>query len=526
MSRPAVLLVGDFMLDEYCFGDAERISPEAPIPVLRVVRREVRPGGAGSVAQALIALQGEVYCCGVIGDDRAGLRLRDDLAGQGCEVSGLLTEAGRPTTHKLRLVGLAQHRHPQQLLRVDQEQSAPIADATQAQLARTVEQFLPRAAIVCMEDYAKGVLGAQWLGWLIRQADQAQVLTIVDPALGADYRLYAGASCITPNRNEAGLATGKNIETIDDAATAAQILQDRFALRNVIITLDRQGMYALDGSGHGRHIPTTARRVYDVTGAGDVVLAALAVGLGCGWTLSDAAGLANVAAGIEVERFGVTPVTREEIMEWLSHHGGSVSKIKPRSEVVAQAQRARRAGQTLVFANGCFDILHPGHVALLERARSFGDLLIVGLNSDQSARQLAKGPGRPINPERERATVLAGLQAVDFVTLFDEPTPLELIRALQPHVLVKGSDWKDKGVIGRELVEAAGGRVEFVELLGEHSTSGLLERIRQADSPEGSVPTPEPVPMSSGQTRRLRVRETGDPPGTSQLSARTQPESD
>ncbi|MCG3178351.1 MAG: Bifunctional protein HldE [Phycisphaerae bacterium] len=488
--RPRVVLVGDYMLDEYLYGDAERISPEAPVPVLRIVRSEQRIGGAGGVAADLAALGASVACIGLIGDDEAGRAVRDALADTGCDAGCLIVSADRPTTRKTRLVGLAQHRHPQQLLRVDHEQIAPADDATRGRLVKAALAAVADADAVLLQDYNKGVLSPAVIGQVIAAARKRGLPVLVDPARIADYSRYRGATLITPNRWEASLAAGEQIaELTPDAAGAAdtsqlQRVSDRLMaaadLEHVVITLDREGAYWSPRGGAGRHIPTRPRAVYDVTGAGDMVLATLGVAWVSGFDPAEAVALANVAGGLEVERFGSVPITREELGAALFAMDRGNSKLWDPRLLAAEVERLKASGRRVVFTNGCFDILHAGHVQLLQFARQQGDALIVAINSDDSVRRI-KGPARPICPQDVRATVLGGLGCVDYVTIFtDDDTPRPLLRTLQPDVLVKGSQYGVQGVVGHEIVLGYGGQVVLAPMVEGESTTGTIERIIRA----------------------------------------------
>ena len=478
LGSPRVLVVGDFMLDRYLFGEAERISPEAPVPILRVHRQQDGPGGAGSVAGNLAALDAQVACCGVVGADSAGRGLLDLLSGAGVDVSGIVRAAGRPTTEKTRVVGLTQHRHPQQIARIDAEDVSPFdAALIDEVLARAGDQ-IGRADVVVLQDHQKGMLAGGICERIIELARDAGKPVLADPALVRDYRKYRGVTCITPNRFETEEVLGRRLTTDEDVADAAAEMIQHCDADAVIITLDEQGAFLAEREGSAGLVPTTPQPVVDGTGAGDVVLATLALAAGAGWAWRDAVKLANVGAGLEVRKYGAVPITRDEIAAELLaelHAGGG--KIRAMPDLRAQLRRRSERGQRIVFTNGCFDILHPGHVHLFRQCKQHGDVLVVGLNSDASVCALGKGPNRPINRQDDRATVLAALEAVDYVVMFDEPDPLACIRGVGPDVLVKGEDWRDKGVIGREFVESRGGEVVLVDLLEGHATTRIIERL-------------------------------------------------
>ena len=477
--RQRVLLVGDLILDRYIYGDAERISPEAPVVVLRKKRDEERVGGAGSVAANLRELGLDVICCGVVGLDDAGHRVRAELEAQGINTRGLLSVAGRPTTTKTRFVGLAQHRHRQQLIRVDDEVTRPLEEAEASRFAETVVTAVRDVAAVALEDYDKGLLTPELCQRVIEAAREAGKPVLVDPARLRDYSKYRGATILTPNRTEFCMVAGCSDDSLATIERMAAGVIERYELGGLLVTLDRDGcLLALRGETP-IHLPTRARTVYDNTGAGDAVLAMLVAARVVGATWEEAARLTNIAGGLEVEKFGCVPITRGEVIADLRLSSGSAAgKIRSRSELAAELKLRRSRGETVVFTNGCYDLLHAGHVRFLERCRELGNVVVVGINSDASVRAQNKGPERPIVPQEYRAEVIAALQAVDYVVIFDEPTPQAIIEELSPDVLVKGQDWADKGVVGREWVEAHGGQVVLLPLLEGMSTTRIVERIR------------------------------------------------
>lgn len=480
LGRPRVLVVGDLMLDRYVWGDAERISQEAPVILLHADRREERLGGASSVAAMLCALGAEVALAGVVGADADGGRLRQLLADLAIDASSVITDPGRPTTVKERYIGRAQHRHPQQMLRVDYETRAGVATGIEAALAAAIHTALNHADIVLVSDYDKGVCTPGLLATVMSAARTRGLRVLADPIRGQDYRKYHGCSAVTPNRLEAGLATGRALHTPDAALDAARQLLFDLELEAAIVTLDKDGMALAHRDGRRAVFPTRPRQVYDITGAGDMVLSVLGMALAAGADYDAAVPLANVAGGLEVERIGVATLTRDELLRDLLEHGlGGTRKILPRDVLRQEVEHRRRLGQRIAFTNGCFDVVHAGHVQYLHEARSQADVLVVGLNSDTSVQGL-KGPGRPVHHQESRALVLAGLQAVDYVTVFDEPTPLELIRLVRPDVLVKGADYRKEDVIGAAFVEGYGGRVYLAPLRPGHSTTGVLRRLGAA----------------------------------------------
>lgn len=480
LGQPRVLVVGDVMLDRYVWGDAERISQEAPVILLHADKREERLGGASSVATMLRALGARVSLASVVGDDADGNRLRQILTDLGIDHEGVVTCPDRPTTVKERYIGRAQHRHPQQMIRVDYEARGPVPAETEAELTKVIGSLLRRADLVLISDYDKGVCTPGLLTRTIAGARACGLRVLADPVRSNDYRKYHGCSAITPNRLEAGLATGRTINTIEEAQESAAQLREQLDLEAAIVTLDKDGMMLADRHGRRQLFPTRPRQVYDITGAGDMVLSVLGMVLAAGADYDQAIPLANVAGGLEVEKIGVATVTRDEILRDLLRAGsGTGPKVLPRDMLRHELESRRRLGQRIAFTNGCFDVLHAGHVQYLAEARAQADLLVVGLNSDSSVRAL-KGDGRPVNDEEARAQVLASLQTVDYVTVFDEETPLELIAVVKPDVLVKGSDYRRDEVVGADVVEAAGGRVHLAVFREGYSTTGLLRKMAAA----------------------------------------------
>ncbi len=507
LGNPRVLVVGDLILDRYIWGYAERISQEAPVPLLRADKREHRLGGAASVATMLRALGAEVKLIGGVGEDGEAGVVRGMLRELGIDDRLVIALDDRPTTLKERYVGRAQDRHPQQMIRVDYETRDPIPALAETRLHAELAGAIDWADVVLISDYDKGLCTPTLLRAVIDQARAAGVKVLADPIRGSDYRRYHGVHCMTPNRLEAQLATGLSIARPEDALRVGAALVETLGMEAVLVTLDRDGMALVYADGRSELVPTRPRQVYDITGAGDMVLAVIGLCLASGAGYDEAAALGNVAGGLEVEKFGVALLTRGEILrDLIDHNESEGSKILSRSHLVAEVRRRKLAGQKIVFTNGCFDLIHPGHTRLFRQAADLGDFLIVGLNSDASVRRL-KGPTRPLNDEDARAEVLSALEAVDVVTIFDEDTPLELINALLPDVLVKGGDYRPDQVVGRAEVEAAGGRLVLIPLVPGHSTTGVVER---ATHREITAHGPEPLPAPQ-LARRSELASTGRP---------------
>ena len=395
----------------------------------------------------------------------------------GADINAIFTATDRPTISKQRLIGLAQHRHQQQLFRMDEESTEPLSEKQYKKILQNYQKQLKRADIVCLQDYNKAMLPPQVCTQMIKLAKKANKKVLVDPSPISDYSKYAGATLITPNRREASLAVGFKINTAEDAAKAAMILTKKLKLDAAVITLDKEGAF-LKTKGINEIVPTRPRNVYDVTGAGDMVLATLAVTLAAGCDYKTAVEIANIAGGIEVEKFGVATVSIEEIVnEIISENRGKGGKIRPAESLAAELDWHRKQREKIVFTNGCFDVLHRGHIEFLKFCKSHGDIVVVGLNSDNSVKKI-KGPARPINNQHDRSAVLAALETVDYITVFDEPDPLNLIKKVKPDILVKGRDWAEKGVIGREFVESHGGKVVLAPLVEGKSSTKIIEKMK------------------------------------------------
>jgi len=485
LSEVRVLVVGDLMLDRYLWGDVRRISPEAPVPVFHVRRRSESCGGAANVVANLAGLGCAVTVVGVVGRETEGRRILDLLRATQ-HTRALVREAGeRPTVTKTRVVAQSQ-----QLIRIDEEDPLPLDEASANAIRESVAASLRDTDAVVLSDYGKGILDTPGLAQgVITAARAARVPVFVDPK-GRDWTRYRGATCVTPNANEFELASGREIRGESALLEAMHETAALHELEWLLVTRGREGMCLV--SGGRRHEPVliraTAREVYDVSGAGDTVIATLSACAAAGIALPDAAALANTAAGIVVGKIGTQPVTWRELQAAADPAEGMpagrhASKLMPLREAAAQVQGWQAAGETVVFTNGCFDLLHPGHIHLLNQARDRGTRLVVGLNSDGSVTRL-KGSGRPILREHDRASLVGSLDCVDLVVVFDEDTPEPLLHALKPDVLVKGSDYAEDQVVGRDIVASYGGRIERVATLKGHSSSQIVERAAQSSPPD------------------------------------------
>lgn len=427
------------------------------------------------MAADIAAMEAVPICIGTVGDDANGQVLCETLKSAGVDITALLKIHGRPTTNKERLVGLAQHRHRQQLIRIDEECTDSLNREQKKAVLKAYKERLSIADAVCLQDYNKGLLSDDVCAELIDLAKKEGKKILVDPAAISDYSKYIGATIITPNRTEAAAVVGFDIDIEADAARAAEILAKKLNLEAILITLDKEGIYLKAGT-IDKLIPTVARTVYDVTGAGDMILASMAISLAAGCDYQIAAEISNIAGGIEVGKFGCKTVTISEIAgEIVSRQLGKAGKIQTIESLMLQLDCHRSRGKTIVFTDGCFDVLHRGHIEYLRFCKEQGDIFVLGLNSDNSVRQL-KGPGHPMNTQHDRAVVLASLESIDYIVIFDEQSPLDTIMAIKPDVLVKGRTWEDKVAIEREFIEARGGKVIFAPLFEGKSLTPTVKK--------------------------------------------------
>jgi len=476
-----VLVVGDVMLDHYIAGQVKRISPEAPVPVLSITRKWVVPGGAANVARNLARLGVHVALAGVVGADPAADDLRAAIVKEGIG-DGLTVAASRATTRKMRVLAQGQ-----QLLRLDEEKVAPLETAEFETLrARAVGMLAGQSAVI-LSDYAKGVLletadGKNLCRVIIDEARRLSIPVLVDPK-GSDWRRYAGANCVTPNAGEFEAACGLEPSAVlsrEKREIYAAELRQRYDVERLLVTRGAKGMALFGPQAAPEYCSATVREVADVSGAGDTAIAALTACVGKGISWPESMRVANAAAGVAVGKMGTAPVSLAELNAALREQADN-PKLFSLPDLVEKIEEWRRNNQSVVFTNGCFDLLHPGHISLIRQSAAQGDRLIVGLNSDASVRRL-KGPSRPVQNENSRALLLAALASVDAVVLFDEDTPLDLITALQPDVLVKGSDYTLDSVVGADVVLARGGRVYLAQLVDGCSTTGLVKKMGSSPS--------------------------------------------
>ncbi|HEY1856153.1 D-glycero-beta-D-manno-heptose-7-phosphate kinase [Acidocella sp.] len=469
-TRASVLVVGDAMLDRYVYGEVERVSPEAPVPILTVMREVAMPGGAGNVVRNLIALDASAAFVSVVGDDQAGSDLTALIGGQERVEPWLLVQGGRTTTLKTRYIAQGQH-----LIRADREQTIPLPEKLTERLIRIALDAVAATSITLLSDYRKGVLSDAVATQIIAGAKSLGRRVVVDPK-GRDYSRYRGADVVTPNRRELAEATGLSVDTEAAIVAAGQVLLARHEFGAVLVTRAEDGM-SLITADEVRHYPGEAKDVFDVSGAGDTVVATLAAALAVDVPLFEAARLANIAGGIVVGKVGTAVARPADLLAAITPATGALRKVVTAAAAAEAAERWRARGYKVGFTNGCFDLLHPGHVHLLEQCRAMCDRLIVGINSDASVSRL-KGPTRPAQGEAARAAVLASLASVDLVCLFEEDTPLDLLKLIKPDLLIKGADYTRETVVGAAEVESWGGTVALAELLPGHSTTATLARLR------------------------------------------------
>jgi len=464
---PKILVVGDIMIDHYLWGSCERISPEAPVQVVNVGRESAVLGGAGNVINNLRALGAQVDVISVVGGCEISDELKALLSDIGVNSNYLIKQKDRITSKKSRIIAAQQ-----QVVRYDRESKDAINQQSQDKLLSTYNSMLNGYDAVLLSDYGKGVLTPELTQALIQRANKLNIKVLIDPK-GLDYSKYRGAYLLTPNKKEASEATQITINNNESLARAIAQLKQVCELEVSLITLSEQGVAIFDNEL--RIHPTVAREVYDVTGAGDTVLASLGFALSCGYDIDQAVEFSNLAAGVVVGKIGSATATLDEIIEYKSslHQSSSDAHIKTWEEISLLSNNLKEKGKKIVFTNGCFDLLHAGHVRYLEAAKRFGDVLIVGLNSDRSVHEL-KGESRPINNESDRASILAALEAVNYVVVFDEDTPYKLIKTIKPNTLVKGGDYEGKTVVGQDLVD----ELKLVKFIEGKSTTKTIERIQ------------------------------------------------
>lgn len=467
-----LLVVGDLMIDEYVWGDVDRISPEAPVQVVAVKSEDYTLGGSGNVVNNLVALGADVSVLGVVGTGKNGKQLLNKLSDLGSNTEGIIQEAGRATTKKTRII--AEH---QQVLRIDRETKKNISAKTFASITALAEKIMPEVDVILISDYGKGLITRDLIAELVNLANVNDKITIADPK-GLNFSKYAGISLLTPNKKEASLASGIEIINEESLASAGNVLLEKSGTEKLLITCGKDGMVYFEPGHRPFKISTKAREVYDVSGAGDTVIAVLGLGIAAGLSFKEAVALANTAAGIVVGKVGTATTTRQELARALKQSTDStVTKHKSIQELAELSRKLHNDRKRIVLTNGCFDLLHTGHIKLFAASKQHGDVMIVALDDDDSVRRL-KGANRPVISAAERVGILSALDSVDYVVVFATNELDEVIKSIRPDVLTKGSNYDSEEVEGREIVENYGGRVELVPITEEISSSQIINKIK------------------------------------------------
>jgi D-beta-D-heptose 7-phosphate kinase/D-beta-D-heptose 1-phosphate adenosyltransferase len=467
-----ILVIGDLMVDEYLWGKVDRISPEAPVQIVSVTKKEFTLGGAGNVVNNIVSLGAEASVIGVVGTGPDGYLLLKQFEDLGVDISGIVQHRGRTTTKKTRIIAANQH-----VLRIDKETKEELSDNTVEFISAFIEKKIPYVDVVLISDYGKGVITQRLLSDLLSVAKKYRKIVIADPK-GLDYSKYSGISLLTPNKKEAALVAGLEIVDEPTLYKAGDKILEKIAVERLLITCGKEGMVLFDRNKKPHKIMAEAKQVYDVSGAGDTVLAVLGLAMAVGESFENSAYIANKAAGIVVGKMGTATVSKEELSCALNPSGNRHSlKRKNLPELLRLVKELKKQGKKIVFTNGCFDLLHSGHINFFSESRRLGDLLIVALDDDESVKRL-KGRGRPVISEEERARILCALDSIDYVTVFSAVELDSIIRQIQPDILTKGSNYTYQKVYGRELVEQSGGRVALIPVTDKISSTGIISNIR------------------------------------------------
>jgi len=468
-----LLVIGDLMIDEYVRGEVNRISPEAPVQVVAVNNEDYTLGGSGNVVNNLMALGASVTVLGVVGEGSNGKLLCDQLNTIGADTRGIIQEPGRHTTKKTRII--AEH---QQVLRVDRETQKEISAATFNHIIQIAEEVIPNVKVILISDYGKGLINRSMIKRLVQIAKTHNKIVIADPK-GLDFTKYAGVNLLTPNKKEASLASGKEISDDGTLADAGKTLLDKSGIENLLVTCGKDGMVLFEKDRKPFKIDTRAREVYDVSGAGDTVIAVLGLALAAGQPFKEAVSLANTAAGIVVGKVGTAAVTQKELSEALkASAAGTAPKHKTLKELSELCRKLQKDGKRIVLTNGCFDLLHVGHIKLFSTSKKLGDVMIVAIDDDDSVRRL-KGPDRPVIGATERVRILSALDSIDHMVVFGDQELDKVIESIRPDILTKGSNYDSEGVLGREIVEAYGGRVELIPITEKISSTQIINTIKK-----------------------------------------------
>lgn len=468
-----ILVVGDLMIDEYIWGYVNRISPEAPVQIVEASKEDITLGGAGNVVKNLVTLEAQLFVSSIVDEGDTGRLILQELQKLGVNLSGIFNDPVVESSKKTRVLSLDTN---QQLLRIDRESTHQISHTSEKNIIEYIEGHINKVRAIILSDYLKGVLTETLIQNIIAQAQERDIPIIVDPK-GKNYSKYRNVTVITPNKREAETVLNMQIKDEEMLQKAGRSLLNRLKTKAIIITMGKDGMALFQKGKKTVHISAIKKEVFDVTGAGDTVISLLGLGIASGLEFTKSIEIANIAAGIVVGKIGTATVTLQEVIESvLQHTVYESNKIVDLTFLIKLIEERRKNSRTIVFTNGCFDILHVGHTTFLQKAKQLGDFLIVGLNSDDSVRRL-KGPHRPIIPLKERAAILSSVAGVDYITVFDEDTPINLISSLKPDILVKGDDYKMDEVVGREIIESHGGKVELIPLMKGVSTTRIIERI-------------------------------------------------
>ena len=482
-----LLVIGDLMLDEYLWGEVDRISPEAPVQVVSIQKEDFTLGGAGNVVNNAVALGAKVSIVGVIGTGRNGQLLLKRFNELGVDKKGIIKESGRTTIQKTRII--AANHGDQQVLRIDREKKQDISTSTLEKMIRFIEDKMPDIDVVLISDYGKGLITKSLLSKVTASAKKYKKMIIVDPK-GLDFSKYSGVSLLTPNKKEAALASGVEINNESSLEKAANKFLENLSLDNLLITCGKDGMVLFEKNKEPFRVKAEARQVFDVSGAGDTVLAVFGLAVATGASIHNSVAIANTAAGIVVGKVGTATVSKQELTSALKIVMGKVgtatvddqrlpSKYKDLSELPALVEDLKKKGKRLVLTNGCFDLLHAGHIMLFSASKQLGDILIVAIDDDESVKKL-KGSGRPVLNAKERSRILSALDAVDYVVVFSSHELKKLIEIIQPDVLTKGSNYTSKEVFGRELVEKYGGRVKLIPVTENISSTRIINNIKSS----------------------------------------------
>ena len=470
-----LLVIGDLMLDEYLWGEVDRISPEAPVQVVTIQKEDFTLGGAGNVVNNAVALGAKVFTAGVIGTGRNGQVLLERFNELGVDTSLIIHEPDRATTQKTRIIAANQH-----VLRIDRETKQDISGQTLEKIIRLIEDKMPDIDVVLISDYGKGLITKNLLSKVIASAKKHEKMIIVDPK-GLDFSKYSGVSLLTPNKKEAALASGVEIDDDSSLEKAANKILENISLDNLLITCGKDGMVLFGKNKTPFRVRAKSRQVFDVSGAGDTVLAVFGLAVASGASIHNSVALANTAAGIVVGKVGTATVSKQELASALtSDDTGLPSKYKDLSELPALVKDLKKKGKQLVLTNGCFDLLHAGHIMLFSASKQLGDILIVAIDDDASVKQL-KGSGRPVINAKERGRILSALDAVDYVVVFSSQELIKLIEIIQPDVLTKGSNYSTTQVFGRERVEALGGKVVLIPVTEDISSTRIIDTIKHSE---------------------------------------------